>query len=158
MTKEQIKFFIDNEETIFDEIGQRLESLRREIVLPDDISDENIRDVYDECYKHCSDIFDKYNLNYDAFKTILSISGGNKSFREQILGKDGANQLLKDVINIYGDKAYDIIRCNYHDFEMSDIDGILSEENEPKYKEFYTKVLEKNVNKHLILKNFLIFF
>lgn len=152
MTKEQIKFFIDNEETIFDEIGQRLESLRREIVLPDDISDENIRDVYDECYKHCSDIFDKYNLNYDAFKTILSISGGNKSFREQILGKDGANQLLKDVINIYGDKAYDIIRCNYHDFEMSDIDGILSEENEPKYKEFYTKVLDKKCEQAFNLK------
>lgn len=27
MTKEQIKFFIDNQETIFDEIYQRLESL-----------------------------------------------------------------------------------------------------------------------------------
>ena len=96
MTKEQIKFFIDNEETIFDEIDQRLESLGREIELPDDISAENIRDVYDEYYKHCSDIFNKYNLNYDAFKTILSISEEDKSFREQILGKDEANQLIKD--------------------------------------------------------------
>ena len=143
MTKEQIKFFIDNEETIFDEIDQRLESLGREIELPDDISAENIRDVYDEYYKHCSDIFNKYNLNYDAFKTILSISEEDKSFREQILGKDEANQLIKDVVDIYGDEAYDILGCNSYRFEMSNIDGILSGENNQKYKEFYIKVLDK---------------
>lgn len=143
MTKEQIKFFIDNEETIFDEIDQRLESLGQEIDLPYNVSVENIRDFYDEYYKHCSDIFDKYNMDYDAFTTILSISEGEKSFREQILGRDKANQLLRDVIDIYGDEAYDILGCNSYNFEMSDIDGILSGENNQKYEEFYTKLLNQ---------------
>lgn len=143
MTKEQIKFFIDNQETIFDEIGQRLDSLGQEIDLPDDASVENIRDFYDEYYKHCSDIFDKYNINYDAFTTILAISEGDKSFREQILGRDEANQLLRDVIDIYGDGAYAILGCNSDSFEMSDIDGILLGENNQKYEEFYTKLLNQ---------------
>ena len=147
MTKEQIKFFIDNEETIFDEIDQRLESLGQEIDLPDDISAENIINFYDEYYKNCSDIFDKYNMDYDAFTTILAISEGDKSFREQILGRDEANQLLRDIIDIYGDEAYDILGCNSHRFEMSEIDGILSGENNQKYEEFYTKLLNQKCEK-----------
>ena len=147
MTKEQIKFFIDNQETIFDEIGQRLESLGQEIELPDDISAENIRNFYDEYYKHCSDIFDKYNMDYDAFTTIFAISEGDKSFREQILGRDESNQLLRDIIDIYGDEAYDILGCNSYSFEMSEIDGILSPENNQKYEEFYTKLLNQKCEK-----------
>lgn len=143
MTKEQIKFFIDNEQTIFDEIDQRLKSLGQEIDLPDDVSAENIRDFYAEYYKHCSDIFDKYNMDYDAFTAILAISEGDKSFRELILGRDEANQLLRYVIDIYGDEAYEILGCNSYSFEMSDIDGILSGENNQKYKEFYTKLLNQ---------------
>lgn len=152
MTKEQIKFFIDNQETIFDEIYQRLESLGQEIDLPDDISAENIRYFYDECYKNCSDIFDKYNMDYDAFTTILAISEGDKSFREQILGRDEANQLLRDIIDIYGDEAYDVLGCNSYGFEMSEIDGILSGENNPKYEEFYTKLLNEKCEKAYNLK------
>lgn len=149
MTKEQIKFFIDNGETIFDEIGQKLESLGQEIELPDnDVSVKNVRDFYDECYKHCSDIFDKYNLDYNAFKIILSIiSERDKSFREQVLGRDEANQLLRDIIDIYGDEAYDILNCNSDRFEMSEIDGILSGENSQKYEEFYTKLLNQKCEK-----------
>lgn len=147
MTKEQIKFFIDNQETIFDEISQRLESLGQEIDLPDDISAENIINFYDEYYKNCSDIFDKYNMDYDAFTTILAISEGDKSFREQILGRDKANQLLRDIIDIYGDEAYDILGCNSYRFEISEIDGILSGENNPKYQEFYTKLLNEKCEK-----------
>lgn len=143
MAKEQIKFFIDNEETIYDELDQRLESLDQEIDLPDTVSAENIRNVYNEYYKHCADIFDKYNMDYDAFTTILVISEGDKSFREQILGRDEANQLLRDVIDIYGDEAYEILGCNSNSFEMSDIDGILSGENNQEYKEFYTKLLNQ---------------
>ena len=147
MTKEQIKFFIDNQETIFDEISQRLESLGQEIDLPDDISAENIINFYDEYYKNCSDIFDKYNMDYDAFTTIFAISEGDNSFREQILGRDKANQLLRDIIDIYGDEAYDILGCNSYRFEMSEIDGILSGENNPKYQEFYTKLLNEKCEK-----------
>ena len=143
MTKDEIKFFFDNQETIFGEISKRLESLGQEIELPSDVSAENIRDVYDEYYKHCSDIFDKYNLDYDAFKAIFSISRRDKSFREQILGRDGANQLLRDIIDIYGDEAYDILKCNSYDFEMSEIDGILLGENNQKYEDFYTKLLNQ---------------
>jgi len=143
MTKEQIKFFIDNEETIFDEIDQRLESLGEEIDLLDDVSAENIRDVYNEYYKHCSDIFDKYNMDYAAFTAILAISEGNKLFREQILGCDEANQLLREVIDIYGDEAYEILGCNSYRFQMSDIDGILLGENNQEYKEFYANLLNQ---------------
>ena len=85
MTKEQIKFFIDNEQTIYDEIYQRLESLGQErdlIDLPDDASAENIRDFYDEQYKHCSDIFDKYNMNYDAFTIILAINEADNGVKK----------------------------------------------------------------------------
>ena len=75
MTKEQIKFFIDNEETIFDEIDQRLESLGREIELPDDISAENIRDVYAGGLRGFGDTkyIAKYTILTDIiFKVILS--------------------------------------------------------------------------------------
>ena len=86
-------------------------------------------------------------MDYDAFTTILAISEGDKSFREQILGRDESNQLLRNIIDIYGDEAYDILGCNSYSFEMSEIDGILSGENNQKYEEFYTKLLNQKCEK-----------
>lgn len=143
MTKEQIKFLIDNEQTIFDEIFQKLENLGEKIDIPNFNSIGDIRNFYDYCYKHCSDILYKYNFDFDAFKTVISIYIESKSFREQILGEDKANQLLRDIIDIYGDKACEILNCNSDKFKMSDINGILSGENNQKYQEFYIKLLNR---------------
>ena len=119
MTKENLKYFIDNRNPILNEIEQRLETAGQSDVL-EEITSENITELYDVCDQYCSDILDKYNLNFDAFKTIVAISG-DRAFKEQILGKDEANQLLKDIVDIYGDEAYELLGCNNFDFEMSEI-------------------------------------
>ena len=140
MTKENLKYFIDNRNPILNEIEQRLETAGQSDVL-EEITSENITELYDVCDQYCSDILDKYNLNFDAFKTIVAIFG-DRAFKEQILGKDEANQLLKDIVDIYGDEAYELLGCNNFDFEMSEIDGVLSGESNENYRNFYKKVLD----------------
>ena len=82
MTKENLKYFIDNRNPILNEIEQRLETAGQSDVL-EEITSENITELYDVCDQYCSDILDKYNLNFDAFKTIVAISG-DRAFKEQI--------------------------------------------------------------------------
>ena len=50
MTKEKIKYVLDNEDNIAEEIDEKLEELN--IDLSDDFSAENIKGFYDECNKY----------------------------------------------------------------------------------------------------------
>lgn len=99
--------------------------------------------LYDIYSKYCSDSLRKYNLNLDNFKILGAIVENDKTTREMLLGKDKSNKLLKDIIDIYGEKAYKILGCNQYLFEISDIDGILTGENNQKYQEFYIRVLKQ---------------
>ena len=148
MTKEKIKYVLDNEDNIAEEIDEKLEELKElNIDLSDDFSAENIKGFYDECNKYFPEIFEKYNLDFEAFKIFVAIYGENKTFREQVLGIDEANQLLKDVIDIYGDEAYDKLGCNSRVFEISDIEGILSGSDIQRYEEFYKKLVSSECEK-----------
>lgn len=143
MTKEQIKFFIDNQETIMEEIGQGLDSINETLEMPETIDKGSIKELFDICKKYCSDIIDKYHIDEDAFKIIFSMYEGNKASREEFLGKDGANELLRDIIDIYEEDIYDLLGCYRPNFKMSEIEGLLLEENNQKYKDAYIKILYK---------------
>lgn len=153
MTKEQIKDSIDNINVVCDEIIKRFESLGKSTErLLEEITEENIENLYNEFNKYCPDILKEYNFDLDKLKIGL-VFNADRITREQILGKDEANQLLRDIIDIYGDEAYSILGCNYNGFEMSEIDGILSGENNKKYEEFYTKLLNQKCEKAYSLEN-----
>lgn len=155
MTKEKIKYVLDNEDNIAEEIDEKSEELKElNIDLSDDFSAENIKGFYDECNKYFPEIFEKYNLDFEAFKVFVAIYEENKTFREQVLGIDEANQLLKDVIDIYGDEAYDKLGCNSRDFEISDIEGILSGSDIQRYEEFYKKLVSSECEKAYTLEEF----
>lgn len=142
MTKDRIKFYIDNYDAILDELNN---------IQPEESDFENIEksNIIDQLYyvfqKYCKDILDKYSIDKEALKLLLSFN--EKSARDELLGIDEGNQLLRDIIDIYGDNAYDVLGCDSDSFEMSHIDGILSGENNQKYRDFYAKVLQQKCSK-----------
>jgi len=138
MTKEQIKYYIDNLNTILDNVSEIPEGkITEEMVFTD------IENVYNVFSKDNANIIKEYNITLESFKIIVAVAKQNKEYREQILGRDEANQLLRNIVDIYGNEAYPILGCDSRFFEMSSIDGILSGENNQKYVEFYTELLNK---------------
>lgn len=148
MTKETIKYYIDNMDAILD----RIEDIPEE-ELTEEMITNNIEEVYNIFSKYNSDTVDKYNLNLNAFKMLVAVYLEDKIAREQLLGREESNKLLRDIIDIYGDDAYKILGCNSPSFEMSNIDGILAGENNQKYEEFYTKLLNWKCERAISLKN-----
>lgn len=93
MTKEQIKFFIDNGETIFDEIGQRLESLGQEIELMKKFAKNN------------SSLFS--TLNLDVFNPDIINSIGENSLEKIVRYTDVQYSIIelakdKDALTTFG--------------------------------------------------------
>lgn len=134
MTKDRIKFYIDNADLIINEINT---------IQLDESEFQNIKDIdgmYDLLLKYGRDILGKYNIDKEVFKLLLSYDS-DKSVRDVILGPEEGNELLRDIIDIYGSEAYDKLRCS--ETSISDIDGILTGENNQQYERFYKEVLEK---------------
>ena len=156
MTKEQIKFYVENAETIGDEIYDNLkENGDGDLYdLFDEISAENFEENYRELSQACPDIFEKYNLSIEALKIVKAIEDVDRTYREEILGRDEANQLLRDVVDIFGEDAYEYLGCDDSNFEISYIDGMLLEDDNPQYKEFYVKVLNRKCQEAIGLEEF----
>lgn len=139
MTKEQLKYYIDNFDSFSTELEQKISSIPYEqLEIVDNLNMDSIQD-YEKAYEiyseFCKDIFEKYQMNLEAFTTILSLQ---KSDREIIIGREKNTQLLKDIIDIYGEQANDILGTNGHRFDISSLDGIVSGETDDKYREFYS--------------------
>ena len=141
MTKEQLKYYIDNFNSFSTELEQKISSIPQEqLEIVDNLNMDSIQD-YEKAYEiyseFCKDIFEKYQMNLEAFTTILSLQ---KSDREIIIGREKNTQLLKDIIDIYGEQANNILDTNRDGFDISSLDSIVSGENDDKYRKFYRAV------------------
>ena len=152
MTKEQLKYYIDNFDSFSTELEQKIPSIPQEqLEIVDNLNMDSIKD-YEKAYEiyseFCKDIFEKYQMNLEAFTTILSLQ---ESDREIIIGREKNTQLLKDIIDIYGEQANDILGTNGYRFDISSLDSIISGENDDKYREFYRAVALNKCKSELTL-------
>ena len=58
---------------------------------------------------------------------------------------------MKDIIDIYGEQAKDILGTNGYRFDISSLDSIISGENDDKYREFYRAVALNKCKSELTL-------
>ena len=119
MTKEQLKYYIDNFDSFSTELEQKISSIPQEqLEIVDNLNMDSIQD-YEKAYEiyseFCKDIFEKYQMNLEAFTTILSLQ---ESDTEIIIGREKNTQLLKDIIDIYGEQANDILGTNGYRFDI----------------------------------------
>lgn len=152
MTKEKLKYYIDNFDSFSTELEQKIPSIPQEqLEIVDNLNMDSIKD-YEKAYEiyseFCKDIFEKYQMNLEAFTTILSLQ---ESDREIIIGREKNTQLLKDIIDIYGEQAKDILGTNGYRFDISSLDSIISGENDDKYREFYRAVALNKCKSELTL-------
>lgn len=152
MTKEQLKYYIDNLDSFVTELEPKISSIPQEqLEIVDNLNMDSIKD-YEKAYEiyseFCKDIFEKYQMNLEAFTTILSLQ---KSDREIIIGREKNTQLLKDIIDIYGEQANNILNTNRYGFDISSLDSIVSEENDDKYRKFYRAVALNKCKSELTL-------
>ena len=142
MTKEQIKYAMENKDTILNEImlsmGSRVEELDQSSISA------AVMSLYELSNRYCKEIIEKYNLDAETLRLYFAL---DKTLgfeeREEILGPNKNQQLIKQIIDIYGEEAQSILGCDSEIFEMSHIESILSGDRSQKYKEFYINVLRK---------------
>mgnify|MGYP004508779985 CR=1 FL=1 len=141
MTKEQLKYYIDNLDNFKAELIQKIQAIpqeRLEILQNLDMdSAQDFERYYEICSEFCKDILEKYHMNLEIFKTVFSIQNDNG---KEIIGREKYTQLLKDIIDIYEDQANDILGTNNDEYDISSLDGIIVGENNDKYIEFYKVV------------------
>ncbi len=154
MTKEQLKYYIDNLEGFSSELEQRLSSIseeKQEIIDNLDLdSEQDYENAYEMYSEFCKDIFEKYQMNLEAFTTVFLLKESN---RERIIGRDKSTQLLKDLIDIYGEQANDILGTNEYSFDISSLDGIIGGKDDEKYREFYTNAALNKCKKKYTLSS-----
>ena len=140
MRKEKLKIYIDNLEQINKELEPKFPQESEFTV--DELQEPKL--VIEKIYNHLSrtakDILDKYDIDIETLKIIMCVKE-DKETRDTILGPKEGNELLQNIIDIYGENAYDIINCDEN--SMSNINGILEGEPSAKYKEFYQNALER---------------
>ena len=149
MTKEQLKYYIDNIDNFSTELDQKISSIPQEqLEIVDNLNMDSAQD-YEKAYKIyseiCKDIFEKYQMSLEAFIIIMSLQ---RNDREKILGREENTQLLKDIIDIYGEQANDILDVNLN---ISSIDSIVDGENNDKYIEFYRTAALNRCRRELTL-------
>ena len=140
MRKEKLKIYIDNLEQINKELEPKFPQESEFTV--DELQEPKL--VIEKIYNHLSrtakDILDKYDIDIEALKIIMCVKE-DKETRDTILGPKEGNELLQNIIDIYGENAYDIINCDGN--SMSNINGILEGEPSAKHKEFYQNALKR---------------
>ena len=142
MTKEKVKFLVDNNDGILDEISQKLDNLSIKLEIDDSsvISVDALEAQFEEIYRYCSDIFEKYNIDFESYKILKSVE--DKDVRLKCLNPEENSELLRDIVDLYGNEAYEILECNSRSFKLSDVEGLLLGNEDEKYREFYRKLVE----------------
>jgi len=141
MTKEELKYYVDNREGFIAEITEGISAMPPEelnnVNNMERDTEEDYAKIYEVYLKYCPEVLAKYHMNVEAFTTIVVM--GN-SDREAILGKERSHQLLRDVIDLYGEEADQLIGVNNYSFDVSSLDGILGGKEDEKYREYYTRL------------------
>ena len=140
MSSAEIKYYIDNQEKIYEELKKIIESLPQETSERFEklFEDGNIEEVYNII----NGTFPNSNITLSSLKLLIFLQ--DTDLKDKLFSNEEYKSIIKNLANMYGDRLSEIINTNSRDFNVSDLDFLLSLDD-PKYSDVYRAVLEKKL-------------
>lgn len=149
MSSNEIKYSIDNQEKIYEELGKIMENLPQETSERFEellFENGNIEEVYDII----NNINPNSGITLPSLKLLFFIQ--NPELKDKLFSNEEYISILKDIVDIYGEKLSEIMNINSINFNMSDLDSLLSF-GDPKYLEVYKSILSKKITSAFSVKD-----
>lgn len=140
MSSNEIRYCIDNQEKIDEELEKIIESLPQETSERFEklFEDGNI----EEAYNIINSISPNSNITLSSLKLLRFLEG--TELKDKLFSNEEYISIIKDLADMYGDRLSEIINTNSKSFNVSDLDSLLSLDD-PKYSEIYKSILEKKL-------------
>ena len=141
MSSAEIRNCIDNREKLYEELEKIIESLPQETSesFEELFEDGNI----DEVYHIINKIFPNSVIALPSLKLLFFLE--NPELKDKLFSHEEYTSIIKDLADMYGKNLSEIINVNSSQFNVSDLDPLLSFDD-PKYPEVYRSVLEKKLS------------
>ena len=140
MNSTEIKYVIDNRFKIVDEIDKIAENLPQETAerLQENLEKLNVEEIYNIINSANPNI----GLTLSSLKLILFLDLPDS--KDQLFSNDEYINILKNIVDIYGERLSEIISIHDSSFNMDFLDSLLSYDD-PKYSDVYKSVLIKKL-------------
>lgn len=136
MSPNEIKYSIDNQEKIYAELEKIIESLPEELSkrCVELIGDGNI----EEMYNIINSISPNSNITLSSLKLLNFLQ--NAGLKDKLFSNEEYTGIIKGIVDMYGDGLSEIMDTNSINFNINDLDCLLSLDD-PKYSEVYKSIL-----------------
>lgn len=148
MSSTEIRYCIDNQEKIYEELEKIIESLPQETSerFEELFEDGNIEEVYNII----NSISPNSNITLSSLKLLSFLQ--DAELKDKLFSNEEYTSIIKDLADMYGDRLSEIMNTNSRSFNVSDLDSLLSLDD-PKYSEIYKSVLEKKLTSVFSVKD-----
>lgn len=148
MSSTEIRYCIDNQEKIYEELEKIIESLPQETSerFEELFEDGNIEEVYNII----NSISPNSNITLSSLKLLSFLQ--DTELKDKLFSNEEYTSIIKDLADMYGDRLSEIMNTNSRSFNISDLDSLLSLDD-PKYSEVYKSVLEKKLASAFMIKD-----
>ena len=148
MSSNEIRYCIDNQEKIYEELEKIIENLPPETSerFEELFEDGNIEEVYNII----NSISPNSNITLSSLKLLSFLQ--DTELKDKLFSNEEYTSIIKDLVDMYGDRLSEIMNTNSRSFNVSDLDSLLSLDD-PKYSEVYKSVLEKKLASAFMVKD-----
>ena len=140
MSSNEIRYYIDNREKIYEELEKIIENLPQETSerFKELVKDGNV----EEAYNIINSISPNNNITLSSLKLLIFLQ--YTELKDKLFSNEEYISIIKNLADIYGDRLSEIMNINSRSFNVSVLDSLLSLDD-PKYSEVYKSVLEKKL-------------
>lgn len=140
MSSDEVRYSIDNQEKIFEELEKKYENLPQDVLerIENLLENGNV----DEAYNVLSNAGTNVGVTLNTFKLLYFLQSPEE--KDKLFSDEEYKNILKSIVDIYGDKLSDIFDIGSRSFDINDFNFLLSLD-EPKYFEIYSSILKKKL-------------
>ena len=122
MSSAEIKYYIDNQEKIYEELKKIIESLPQETSERFEklFEDGNIEEVYNII----NGTFPNSNITLSSLKLLIFLQ--DTDLKDKLFSNEEYKSIIKNLADMYGARLSEIMNTNSRDFNVSDLDFLLS--------------------------------
>ena len=148
MSSNEIRYYIDNQKKIYEELVKIAENLPQETAerLEELIEDGNI----EEAYNIINRVSPNNNITLSSLKLLSFLQ--DTELKDKLFSNEEYTSIIKDLADMYGDRLSEIVDTGSRSFNLSALDYLLSLDD-PKYSEVYRSVLEKKLASTVSVKD-----
>lgn len=148
MDSNEIRYCIDNQERIYEELETIMENLPQETCerFKELFEDGNMEEVYNIINNVSPDNV----ITLSSLKLLTFLE--NIELKDKLFSNEEYINILKELVDMYGERLSEIMDINSRSFNMSDLDSLLSFDD-PKYSEVYKSILEKKLTSTFFVKD-----